>query len=186
MTGTPSSGADLGNALGALLSSGVSQLLPFSDADFFAPQGRFWSPADHVRHLTKSGTPLVMALGLPRWLLRLRFGRPAAPSRSFDAMTTLYLSRLSAGATAGRFTPRPEPLPADLQARRRDIIHGWTRATVGLQNAIQRWSETSLDSHQLPHPILGVLTVREMLCFTVYHTSHHLRRIAERSAPAPA
>lgn len=186
MTGTPRSGAELGNALGALLSSGVSQLRPISDAAFFSPQDRFWSPAEHVRHLTKSARPLVMALGLPRWLLRLRFGRPAAPSRSFEAMTTLYLERLSAGATAGRFTPTPEAVPADLQARRQEIIHGWTRATVGLQNAIAGWPEASLDSHQLPHPVLGLLTVREMLCFTVYHTSHHLRRIAERSPPVPA
>jgi DinB superfamily len=186
MTGTPRSGAELGNALGAQLSSGIAQLLPLSDTAFFAAQGRFWSPAEHVRHLTKSATPLVMALGLPRWLLRLRFGPPGAPSRSFSAMTALYLERLSAGATAGRFTPTPEAVPADLLARRQEIIAGWTRATVGLQNAIARWPEASLDSYQLPHPVLGMLTVREMLFFTVYHTSHHLRRIAERSAPVPA
>jgi hypothetical protein len=35
----------------------------------------------------------------------------------------------------------------------------------------------------LPHPLLGKLTVREMLFFTLYHQRHHVavveRRIAE-------
>ncbi len=186
MTGSPRSGTELSHALGALLSSGVAQLGPFTDQAFFAPQGKAWSPAEQVRHLTKSATPLVMALGLPRWMLRLRFGQPAAPSMTFDAMTARYLDRLSAGGGAGRFAPRPEATPADLSARRQEIINDWARATVGLQHAIGRWPESALDTHQLPHPLLGLLSVREMLYFTVYHTSHHLRRIAERSTPAPA
>ncbi len=185
MSVRPRTGAELGNALGALLSAGVAQLVPLTDAAFFAPQGQAWSPAEHVRHLTKSATPLVLALGLPRWLLRLRFGQPTAPSRSFDAMTALYLDRLSSGAGAGRFAPTPEATPADPPARRREILNGWTRATVGLQNGIGRWPESALDTNQLPHPLLGLLTVREMLCFTVYHTAHHLRRIAERCAVVP-
>jgi len=182
MTASPRSGSELAHALGDQLASGIAQLNILADDAFFAPQGVAWSPAEHVRHLTKSSRPLIAALGLPRWLLRLRFGRPAAPSRSFDTMRTLYLSKLSAGAQAGRFTPTPEDRPADPVARRQDIISAWTRATIGLQQALTKWPEEALDGHQLPHPALGRLTVREMLSFTVYHTSHHLRRIAERQA----
>lgn len=185
MKPSPHSGTELSHALGELLSSGTTQLTQLTDEAFFAPQGRAWSPAEHMRHLTKSATPLVMALGLPRWMLRLRFGRPAAPSRSFDEMRTIYQSKLTAGAGAGRFTPAPEAGAGNLPARRQEIISAWARATIGLQNAIAKWPEDALDGHQLPHPILGLLTVREMLSFTVYHTSHHLRRIAERQA-APA
>jgi len=186
VTPSPRTGAELSLALGTALATGLAQLTPLSDQTFFAPQGPAWSPADHIRHLTKSATPLVQALGLPRWLLRLRFGRPAAPSRSYDTMTTLYLARLAGGAGAGRFAPSPEGRPADPVARRQEIINRWTRATVGLQQAISRWPDAELDRHQLPHPVLGLLTIREMLCFTVYHTSHHLRRVVERSAATPA
>lgn len=182
MTPSPRTGPELADALGAALASGITQLNALADDAFFAPQGEAWSPAVHVRHLSKSARPLTAAMRLPRWLLRLRFGRPRAPSRSFDAMRSLYQSRLTAGAQAGRFTPRPEPPPTDPVARRRDIIQAWTRATIDLQQAIAGWPEEALDRHLLPHPLLGPLTVREMLCFTVYHTSHHLRRIAERQA----
>jgi hypothetical protein len=36
------------------------------------------------------------------------------------------------------------------------------------------WSEDDLDNHRLPHPLLGKLTVREMLFFTLYHIQHHM------------
>lgn len=181
---SPSSGAEMSHALGQQLASGATQLTSLSDEAFFAPQGAAWSPAEHIRHLRKSATPLVTALGLPRWLLRLRFGAPRRASRSFDEVREVYLRKLAAGATAGRFAPSPEARPGDLMARRQEIIGDWARATAALQNAIAKWPEEALDRHQLPHPVLGLLTVREMLAFTVYHTSHHLNRIAERQAPA--
>jgi hypothetical protein len=184
VTPSPRSGAQHSEALGGLLASGSGGLLPLSDEAFFAPQGSAWSPAEHIRHLTKSARPLVMALGLPRWILRLRFGRPRGASRSFEEMKRVYLGQLAAGATAGRYTPRPEALPADPPARRREIMDAWARVTVELQNAIGRWPEAALEDYRLPHPVLGLLTVREILSFTVYHTSHHLGRIAERHSAA--
>lgn len=180
--GTPNTGPELSHALGALLAAGTTFLQGLGDAAFFAPQGSAWSPAEHVRHLRKSATPVVTALGLPRWLLALLFRRPAARSRSFHAVRELYQAKLAAGATAGSFAPSAESAPADPAARRQEILREWASATVGLQNAIAKWPEEALDLHRLPHPLLGSLTVREMLHFTVYHTAHHLRRVAERSA----
>jgi hypothetical protein len=34
-------------------------------------------------------------------------------------------------------------------------------------------SDTILDEYQIPHPLLGMLTVREFLFFTDYHTGYH-------------
>jgi len=31
----------------------------------------------------------------------------------------------------------------------------------------------SVDQYQLPHPVLGKLTIREMLFFTIYHNLRH-------------
>jgi len=36
------------------------------------------------------------------------------------------------------------------------------------------WSELQMDRIRLPHPVLGKLSVREMLFFTLYHNQHHL------------
>ncbi len=181
-TGTPVTGTDLGNALGALVASGTAYLATLPDPQFFAPQGAAWPPADHIRHLQGSSTPLALALKLPRWMLRLRFGTHHGPSRSFVDIREAYRGHLARGAQAGRYTPSTEAAPGDPAARRNEIMTGWAAATVELQNALRRWPEPALDHEQLPHPILGMLTVREMLSFTVYHTAHHLRRIAERAS----
>ncbi len=180
-TGQPHTGAELQQGLGTLLAAGTAYLATLPDDRFFAPQGAAWSPAEHVRHLVKSATPLAAGLRLPRWMLTLRFGRGRGTSRSLAQLREVYAAALAAGGTAGRFTPSPQPLPADPAGRRREIMADWARATVDLQQAAARWPEEALDRHQLPHPLLGPLTAREMLAFTVLHTAHHLRRVAERA-----
>jgi hypothetical protein len=37
-----------------------------------------------------------------------------------------------------------------------------------------------LDRLRLPHPGLGLLTVREMLLFTLYHNTHHVLGVERR------
>ena len=77
------------------------------------------------------------------------------------------------------------PAPTDPVAARRDIITQWQGASSGVLRAIPRWSEHALDQTWVPHPLLGLLTVRELLEFTVYHTSHHLTIVAERISDGP-
>jgi hypothetical protein len=180
-TGEPQSLLELNQTLTRLVAEGTACLASMPETGFFARQGQAWSPAEHVRHLQKSSAPLALALKLPQFLLRLRFGTRDGPSRSFARMREAYLARLEAGADAGKFTPEAERPPANPADRRREIMNSWTRVTVDLTGALAGWSEPALDRHQLPHPLLGDLSVREMLCFTVYHTAHHLRRVRERA-----
>lgn len=42
-----------------------------------------------------------------------------------------------------------------------------------LIKSIQKYSEQELDQTILPHPLLGKITLREMLYFTIYHVEHH-------------
>ena len=47
-----------------------------------------------------------------------------------------------------------------------------------LLNALsQKWSDEQLDHFQISHPILGLLTIRELAYFTIYHNGHHLETI---------
>ena len=180
-TGTPFTGTDHSNGLGALLASGSAYLASLPDSVFFAPQGNAWSPAGHIRHLRKAGAPLARALKLPRWMISLRFGMRGGASRSFVEVRDAYRAALDRGAQAGRFAPEPEATLAEPHTRRLEIMNAWAGVTVDLQGAIAKWPEGPLDRLRLPHPLLGLLSVREMLAFTVYHTAHHLRRVAERA-----
>jgi hypothetical protein len=183
-TGEPRSLSELSGTLHRLVAEGTAFLAPMQDQAFFSPQGTAWPPALHVRHLQMSSAPLVLALKLPHFLLRLRFGSPDGKSRSFSEVREVYLGALEGGAQAGKYTPDPERSQANSTDRRHEIMNSWTMVTVELTNAMAGWSEADLDRYRLPHPVLGNLTVREILCFTVYHTAHHLRRVRERALGA--
>lgn len=181
VTGEPQSAAEIVAAMTRLHTESERYLAAIPAAEFAAPQGEKWSPADHVRHLAKSTFPLVGALGLPKLVLALRFGRNRAGSRPFAEMRETYRTLLrETGATAGRFTPAPQTPSADPAAWQREVLGKWRGAVSALAGRIPGWSETALDRYRLPHPLLGQLTVREMLFFTVYHNVHHIDQIAGR------
>jgi hypothetical protein len=182
--GEPRSGTDLRAALRRLDEEGEAYLRGMPAAEFFQPQGRAWSPAEHMRHLAKSARPVAKAMGWPRLMLLLAFGPHFGPSSSFAALRERYLARLAAGATAGRFAPTRRPVPEDVEAGKAAVLREWREANAGLEAAAASWSERALDRCRMPHPVLGKLTVREMLAFTALHTAHHLNRVAERRGAA--
>lgn len=180
-TGEPSSGAEIVAAMVRLHAESERYLAGIPAAEFAVPQGEKWSPADHLRHLAKSTRPLAPALGLPKFLLGLRFGRARKASRRFPVLRDDYRKLLwVTGATAGRFAPSPVAPPADLEAWRGELLGSWRGAVSDLAAKIPRWREAALDRYLLPHPLLGKLTVREMLFFTLYHNAHHLEQVAAR------
>lgn len=154
----------------------------FDTGTFFGRIGVSWSPAETVRHLIKSTRPVAKALGTNKILLRLMFGRPGRPAMSYDQLRTRYDQALDDGGQAGRFAPSPRS-ESDPEAWRLTIMRDYAGVNTGLRTAISRWRDDKLDRYQLPHPLLGKLTVREMLFFTLYHQRHHVdvvkRHLAE-------
>lgn len=132
------------------------------------PNGK-WSAGQQLDHIVRSVQPVSLALGLPFWVLRLLFGKSNRPSKSFEALVDKYKSRLAAGGKAsGRFVPAMvgwEAKSKRLAALEKQLNH--------LIRRMDRFSETQLDTLLLPHPLLGKLTLREMLYFTLYHVEHH-------------
>ncbi|MEO1370066.1 MAG: DinB family protein, partial [Acidobacteriota bacterium] len=68
--------------------------------------------------------------------------------------------------------------PAEWRAQ---IMGHFRTAGRQLDAAVAGWSDRQLDTLRLEHPILGAMTVRELLYFTLYHNAHHARRIRERA-----
>lgn len=171
---TPRTGTEIVAALSAVLFESDAYWQSLGTERFLSPIGTGWSPAENVRHLTKSVRAVTTGLRLPRWLLALRFGSAKAPSRAFDVLKAAYHERLAQGVTAGRFSPSARTSAADPEAQRREIMERHRGAVRAMCDAAARWPEEALDTRVLPHPALGTLTVREMLFFTVFHNQHHL------------
>ncbi|HEY0978467.1 MAG TPA: DinB family protein [Flavobacteriales bacterium] len=128
-----------------------------------------WTAVQHLDHIRLAVSPVSNALLLPKWFLRWRFGTPNRPPRTYEALVQRYREKLAAGGRAsGRF------IPPQLPAARVETLSKTLRRTV--QKLVERmdlWEEQDLDNVLLPHPLLGKLTVREMLFFTLHHVQHH-------------
>ena len=183
-TSEPRSKADLVAALELLRAEGLSFWSSLPPERFVTPFGEAWSPADNLRHLIRSTTPLVQAFALPGVMLRARFGTPQRPSRSLGVLRDDYLECLWGGVDAGDYAPPKVATPADAVTYQRELVARCGKALADLTTATTRWDEERLDTHQLPHPLLGDLTLREMLFFTLYHYAHHQHNVAHRLAAA--
>jgi hypothetical protein len=142
---------------------------------FFVRQGDVWSASDNVDHLIKSIKPVVLALKMPRLGLQTMFGKAEHPSQTYAEICKIYVTEISKGAQAsGRFLPDQEspPQPED---KKKELLDQLNRACTSLISAVEKWQDADLDQYQLPHPILGKLTIREMLFFSIYHLLRHAR-----------
>jgi hypothetical protein len=187
MTPPPSTRDTLLAALSSAHEGGKTYWESLSLPTFFAPLGPgAWSPAQHVRHLTKTARAVTRGLTLPRVVLWLMFRPARRASRGYAELLETYHAALAGGARAsGPYIPEERPAPADPAAARAALLAADAAATSALIAALRRWPERAFDRYRLPHPALGKLTVREMLFFTVFHTRHHAdvvrRRLAERA-----
>lgn len=137
-----------------------------------APEGK-WNLYQQLDHLIKSIRPLSSALKKPKFALRGLFGKPNRPGRSYDALVARYLEKLEIGPPPGASASAFGPDDATLN-NPEQLLPAYEVEAKKIVAVLAKWDEKSLDKYLLPHPLLGKLTVREMLYFTCYHTEHHL------------
>ncbi len=129
-----------------------------------------WTPGQQNKHLILSTRPLAFALLLPGWLLILLFGKAKRPSKTYNGLVKKYKSRLKLG---GRAT-RPF-IPSSVDFSQKEKLSFQLLQTI--QTIIKRlknFSDEQLEEIILPHPLIGKLTLKEMLYFTAHHAQHHL------------
>ncbi len=130
-----------------------------------------WTPIQQLSHIEKSVAPVKLAFSLPKFALSLLFGKANRPSRTYDELILNYKARLDAG---GKSTTRFLP---DTTCDRIKLQDAVDRHVTRLSEKLDRFTENELDQFILPHPLLGKLTLREMLYFTIYHVEHHHSQI---------
>jgi len=132
-----------------------------------------WSVNQNINHLTLSIKPINKALKLPKLVLRSLFKKPSRPLKKYDEVIASYQKMLSEGAKAsGKYVPNKSP-----SFNSESLIMAYVSETKLLLNILSKWNENQLDSFFLPHPLLGKLSIRELMYFTIYHTKHHFNTI---------
>ena len=141
--------------------------------DFFIRRGEVWSASDNVDHLIKSHKPITKALKLPKFTLQAMFGKPERQSRPYEEICQIYRDEIARGAQAsGRYLPKQEN-PEYAEEKKKELLDQFSKAGAELVSVAEKWDEDELDGNLLPHPLIGRLTIREMLFFTIYHNLRH-------------
>lgn len=136
-----------------------------------------WSAGQNLDHLILAIKPLQIAYALPKFVLAVLFGKANRPSRTYDKLVIKYNAKLTAGGKASRAF-----IPPVVGFEKKDIlINKYAGQKQKLVAKIERQSEADLDKYILPHPLLGKITLREMLYFTIHHNEHHLELLKSRA-----
>lgn len=148
-------------------------LRKINNVDFYVRKDNKWSIAENCKHLSLSVKPLNMAFSLPNFAL-LFFGKLNRPSRNYEEMVLEYHQKLAEGAVA---TPQFIPKEISVENKKEDLIQEFKKINDSFLIKVEDFEEEDLDKYLIPHPILGKLTIREMLYFTICHTLHHHKAI---------
>lgn len=136
------------------------------------PSGR-WSMGQHLDHLTRSVQPFTLALSLPRIILRLALPKVTRPGMSYTELAARYEGVLDAGGKAsGRYVPPVVPA-----ARKAASLAAHRAQRDKLLRQVASFPEGDMDRLGAKHPLIGVLSLRELLFFTVHHHDHHLHTL---------
>jgi hypothetical protein len=137
--------------------------------EFMLSRNEKWTAGQQLDHIRISVKPVTQALAMPKMGLRAMFGKANRPSKSYDELVAKYKLKLQEGGVAtSRFIP--EEVSFD---QKEELIKAVNDIVNKLCKQLFDYSEKDLDELILPHPLLGKLTLREMMYFTMYHVTHH-------------
>lgn len=144
-------------------------IMSLNDQDFLFSQNDKWTAGQQLDHIYRSVAAVKLALTLPKFVIKLIVGKANRSSKDYESLIAKYKLKLEQGGRAGRrFIPKPVK-PGQKTALKDKLLS----AVNSLCKKINKYDEQQLDDYILPHPLLGKLTIREMLYFTIYHAAHH-------------
>ena len=147
-----------------------------NEKDFEKSHNNKWSAGQQMDHIYLAVKPLVQALQLPHFILKILFGKANRNSKTYEELVKKYLKKLETGGRATRrFLPKEIPFN-----QKKSNIEYLQKVVEKLIVQVNKLSEADLDILIMPHPLLGKITLREMMFFTIYHVQHH-EEIAKRN-----
>lgn len=149
--------------------------------DFNISRQNKWTPAENIQHLVTSTRMTTMAFALPKFVHVMLYGKPGRTSHGYSKVIDNYKKKLEQGAEAtGLYIPKKTDYS-------RDALKGKLDNEAGklIRALDKKWTDEQLDHYVVKHPILGLLTVRELAYFTIYHNGHHFSTVQQIYLGAP-
>lgn len=129
-----------------------------------------WSIAENLDHLILSNKPIASVLKKNK-LFFTPFGFSFKGSTSLENLKDNYHLKLKTIGPPPNSSFKPKGTEAN---SKKELLDNWKTIAPKYAPRLEKWSEKNLDRFRIPHPLLGKLTFREMLFFTIFHNEHHL------------
>lgn len=134
------------------------------------PEGK-WTTSQHILHLVNSLQLLNNALSYPRFFLKYKFGLSNRPSRSYEEVVKKYQDKLV--ENLDKSIEFNKDLKSPLLKDKPRLMTRLQIQHKKLQYKTRKISDFNLDTLVIPHPLMGKMTVRELIMWAAYHTEHH-------------
>ncbi len=128
-----------------------------------------WTAGQQLEHIVICVKPLVQVFGMPKTAIAQTFGTTNKPGRDYDTLLSEYKSKLSEG---GKAPTKYVPVTTEL-TQRSALSETLPNLIAALNAGIETFTEQQLDTLCIPHPLLGSISLREMLYNAIYHVQHH-------------
>jgi hypothetical protein len=153
----------------------ISYLDSLNESDFEYAFSDKWSAGQQLKHIVLSVKPLAQGFLLPRFLLKIVFGKANRPSKTYEGLVLKYDEKINLGGRASAAF-----LPKAVSFSEKDKLYRTLRNYLkSIKKSLGNYTEDDFDLMILPHPLLGKITVREMLYFTTHHVFHHQELIKQ-------
>ena len=132
------------------------------------PDGK-WTTGQQILHLVNSLQLLNNALSYPRFIIKYKFGTCNREIRDYESVAKNCQKKLIENKEKTRVFNQKLKIPT-LQERERLLTKIQSKK---LQYKTKKISDKNLDTLLIPHPLMGRMTVREIIMWTAHHTEHH-------------
>lgn len=130
-----------------------------------------WTTGQQIQHLVNSLQLLNNALSYPKFLLKYKFGICNREIRNYETVVKNYQNKLIENNDSAKVFNQKLKTPT-LQDRKR-LLTKLQIQSKKLQYKTIKISDKNLDTLLIPNPLMGKMTLREIIMWTAYHTEHH-------------
>ncbi len=135
-----------------------------------------WSNGQILSHMYMSIRPLEKLLRDKAQFFQAGMGKTDQGSRPYDTIVRIYQAELAKGGKAPKAFG-PDPVPFEQVPV---LVEKLNKSMNTLTQALESYTEEELDTYCIPHPLIGHMTIREFMMFSIYHLGHHRKQIDAR------
>ncbi len=147
----------------------ISHIDALTEKEFEFSNDQKWTAGQELDHIVKSTLPIALVLN-NKTFIKSKFGTIDRSLLSYGELVDKYHDALKNGGKAmGQFIP--DPVCWAKKAKLKNQLIG---IVENISTYLDLYSEDELKALILPHPLLGALTIQEMMFFAIYHVGHHL------------